>query len=90
MIAGDTSNRCGSWSGLFRIADDRYPVAADLLRDVAVKILSRYDLDLAVGRVRRIVSEAANATGHRGEYFHGSSANFACKIKDHVTQNVIL
>ena len=33
-------------------ADDRYPVAADLLGNISVEILGRHNLDLALGRPR--------------------------------------
>ena len=37
--------------GIAQDAGDRYPIAADLLRHVAVEILSRHDRNFAAGRV---------------------------------------
>jgi hypothetical protein len=60
-------------------ADDRYPVAADLLGNISVEILSCHNLDLALGRPRN--GDHRQQSDRQGnEDFHRQPQKFTRKI----------
>ena len=51
--AGEASNRCGSWSGLFRMLTTSTAPPADLARDPAIDVLRRHQRERDGGRHAR-------------------------------------
>ena len=49
MTVGENLKQVRILVGIAQDADDRYPVAADLLGDISVEILCRYHLDFVLG-----------------------------------------
>ena len=75
----------GSWLGLLKtLVTD--PIAANLLRNVAVKILRRYDVDL-LSAARAPVNVATHAIASAMSVFIARPRNFACEIKESSLEN---